>query len=67
MNLTINGENKTIDAGVKTVQELLEKLNLNKNFIIVELDQNIISKELFEITFLKDKQKLELLKVVGGG
>lgn len=65
MNLIINGEVKNTET--KTVQELLESLKLNKNFIIVELDQKILSKDAYQNTFLQDNQKLELLKIVGGG
>lgn len=67
MNLIINGETKKIDDTVTNVQELLEILKLNKNFIIVEHEHKILSKEEYQSTKLIENQKLELLKIVGGG
>ncbi|MFH0867894.1 MAG: sulfur carrier protein ThiS [Candidatus Woesearchaeota archaeon] len=65
MELVINGEKKEVDC--KNVVGLLSSLELNKDAVAVELNKNIVHRQEFDKTELKDKDVLEIVKVVGGG
>ena len=65
MKLLINGEKKELNC--KRVIDLLNYLELNKDIVAVELNKNIVHRENFEKTKLKDNDKLEIVKAVGGG
>ena len=65
MKLTINGEAKNLNC--EKVSDLLNALNLEKDIVAVELNKNIVHRENFEKTKLKDNDKLEIVKAVGGG
>lgn len=65
MELIINGEKKNLEC--EKVLELLDVLNLDKDIVAVELNKNIVHRDKFSNTRLKDNDKLEIVKVVGGG
>ena len=65
MKLTINGEKKELNCN--KVSDLLNALNLEKDIVAVELNKNIVHRENFEKTKLKDNDRLEIVKAVGGG
>jgi thiamine biosynthesis protein ThiS len=65
MELIINGEEKELNC--EKVSDLLNTLNLDKDTVAVELNKNIVHRENFDKTELKDNDKLEIVKVVGGG
>ncbi len=65
MELIINGEKKNLEC--EKVLELLDVLNLDKDTVAVELNKNIVHRDKFNNTKLKDNDKLEIVKVVGGG
>ena len=65
MKLIINGKEKKVEC--KRVSDLLDTLSLNKNAVAVELNRDIVHRQNFEDTKLKDNDKLEIVNVVGGG
>ena len=65
MKLIINGKEKELDCG--NIINLLNSLNLNKDTVAVELNKNIVHRQDFDNTKLNDNDKLEIVKVVGGG
>ena len=65
MKLIINEEEKELNCD--KVSDLLNALNLEKDIVAVELNKNIVHRENFEKTKLKDNDKLEIVKAVGGG
>ena len=65
MRLIINGEKKKLNCN--KVSDLLNVLNLDKDIVAVELNKNIVHRENFEKTKLRDNDKLEIVKAVGGG
>jgi len=65
MNLIINGEKKEFDC--EKLSDLLNTLNLDKDIVAVELNKNIVHRDNFNNTILNDNDKLEIVKVVGGG
>jgi len=65
MKLIINGKEKEVEC--KRVSDLLDTLSLNKDAVAVELNKNIVHRENFDNTKLRDNNKLEIVTVVGGG
>jgi len=65
MKLIINGEEKNIEC--KKISDLLNSLNLEKDLVAVELNKNIVHRQNFNNTKLNDNDKLEIVRVVGGG
>ncbi len=65
MKLIINGQEKNIECN--KVSELIGKLGLNKDAVALELNKNIVHRQDFESTILKNNDKVEIVKVVGGG
>ena len=65
MKLIINGEEKAAEC--ESLSDLLNELNLKLDAVAVELNKNIIHRENFDNTKLRDNDKLEIVTVVGGG
>jgi len=65
MKLIINDEKKEINC--KMVMDLLNILDLEKDMVAVELNKEIVHRQDFNSTTLKDNDKLEIVTVVGGG
>jgi thiamine biosynthesis protein ThiS len=65
MPITINGQTRTdIPA---TVVTLLEALGLDPARVAVELNLEILPRDRFAATALKDGDALEIVQFVGGG
>ena len=67
--LEINGVEKQFIPGElpSTLAELLEKLNIEANTIVAEVDGKVVKREKFGRTKLSNGQRVELIKFVGGG
>lgn len=66
MQLTINGESRTVsDAG--TVEQLLLTLNLDPRTVVVELNREIIRRPAIATTAVADGDVVEIVHFVGGG
>ena len=65
MRLIINGREKAAEC--ESLSDLLNKLNLKPDAVAVELNKNIVHRENFDNTKLRDNDKLEIVTVVGGG
>jgi len=66
MNIRINGENKEIADGLN-VAHLLEQLQIRAGRVVVELNRNIVPREVHGSTLLKEGDNLEIVHFVGGG
>jgi thiamine biosynthesis protein ThiS len=66
MTIFINGEARTLD-GVSTLAGLLEALELPKQRVAIELNKQVIRKQLWETTEVADNDKIEVVHFVGGG
>lgn len=66
MQITINGEKKTIDNNT-TLTALLNELNIDAQKVAVELNRNIIDKSDYSKTILKENDSLEIVSFIGGG
>ncbi len=66
MTIFINGEARTLD-GVSTLAGLLDALELPKQRVAIELNKQVIRKQLWETTEVADNDKVEVVHFVGGG
>ena len=67
MLLIINGSNQNIDLKENTLQELLQNVNFYDKKIVVEHNAQIIMKKDFAQTKLSEKDKIEIIQLMGGG
>ncbi len=66
MNITLNGEARTVDAGT-SLQQLLDALDVNCEALVVQRNEDIVARAQFADTPLADGDSLELVRFVGGG
>ncbi len=66
MNITVNGEKKTVPDAL-SVFGLLEFLNIQHQRVAVELNQEIVKKDRYGATALKEGDSLEVVSFMGGG
>ena len=67
MIITINGKKYSNYQEGITVMELIEKLNLHKKQIIVELNQLALIKKDYQTLSLKDGDSIEIVQIAAGG
>lgn len=68
MKLKINGEEKTLESEALTVTELLavEAVKM-PDMVTVEVNGDILDRDQFDATTLKDGDEVEFLYFMGGG
>jgi sulfur carrier protein len=70
MNLQINGEVRTFAAQANnplTLASLIESLAMKPDRVAVELNREIVPRDRWPETPLKDGDRLEIVHFVGGG
>lgn len=69
MNLTVNGKPSTVDGAESlNVTELLAALKVAQaEYVTVELNGEVLDREAFEATSVKDGDTVEFLYFMGGG
>jgi len=65
MNVTINGETRSLPAD--TLASLVEHLKMKPDRVAIELNREIVPREEWPRTALKDGDRLEIVQFVGGG
>ena len=66
MNLTINGENRILSSA-ETLSALVEQLGMKSDRVAIELNRDIVPRDQWATTPLKDGDQLEIVHFVGGG
>ncbi len=66
MKLNINGQEQQFDAPL-SLASLLERLGMKQDRVAVELNREIVRRELWVETKLSEGDKLEIVHFVGGG
>jgi sulfur carrier protein len=66
ITIQVNGENRHCEANL-SVPKLLEKLGLNPRLIAVEYNGEILHRQYWEQTEIKNGDRLEIVTIVGGG
>ena len=64
--ITVNGENRTLEHPV-SVTEYSPACNYISVQVVVELNEEIIKRENYDTTVLKDGDVVEILHFMGGG
>jgi sulfur carrier protein len=68
MNLYINGETQSVsDSADLTLAALIESLSMKSDRVAVELNREIVPRDRWPQTPLKDGDRLEIVHFVGGG
>jgi sulfur carrier protein len=66
VNVTVNGRTEIARDGV-TLWAFLDEKGINPDTVVVELNRDIVPKQQFDLTHLKENDTLEVLRFVGGG
>ena len=66
MKVKINGEEREIDHGL-TLTALLESLQIRPGRVVVERNREIVPRDSYNATLIKDSDTLEIVHFVGGG
>ena len=66
IKIVVNG--KLLSVNLKfSIKNLVEKLKIPINKVAIELNEEIVDKKKLHKTFLKNKDKLEIVNFIGGG
>jgi sulfur carrier protein len=66
MEIRLNGEPTSLPSPL-TVADLLARLRLSGRRIAVELNGEVVPRSRWSETYLKDQDRAEIVKAVGGG
>ena len=66
MTITINGEIKELESEVN-LSRLLELFSLPSRRVAVELNREVVRKNDWEATIVRDDDRIEIVHFVGGG
>ena len=66
INVVLNGEKKTL-KGQCSVEKLLKNFVKQADNCIVEINRMIIGRDFYATTMIKDGDKIELVRFIGGG
>ncbi len=66
ITLQVNGESKQC-PGQTTLPQFLEALGMNPRLVAVEYNGEILHRQFWESTTLKQGDRLEIVTIVGGG
>ena len=65
INIILNGEKETTEP--LTIYELILEKKLKPDIVAVEYNTDILKREEWKKTMLKDNDKIEIIHFVGGG
>ena len=66
IEIIINGEKNNFENSI-SISELIVMKNLENLAVAVSLNSEIVNKKDFKVTFIKNGDKLDIVKPVGGG
>ena len=66
MNITVNGESRSLEPGT-SLGQLLENLGLEGKRIAVEVNRNIVPRSEYDDYRLSDNDTIEIVNAIGGG
>lgn len=69
MEVHINGESRQLETNADpfTLSALIEMLGMKSDRVAVELNRNIVPRDLWSQTSIRDGDRLEIVHFVGGG
>ena len=66
IRIVLNGEKRSLKKGM-TVQELLKQFKVPHGTVVVEVNEGFLPKESHAAVQLKEGDRVELVRFVGGG
>jgi sulfur carrier protein len=66
MDISLNGEKRVVPEGI-TVTGLLEHLNIQPQRVAIELNSEIVKKDQYGATMIKNGDVLEVVSFMAGG
>jgi sulfur carrier protein len=66
MQITVNGKAREVKAG-SSLSGLIQELRLEPTTVVAELNGEILGREDFETCKLSEGDRVELVRLVGGG
>lgn len=66
MHITLNGQDRELQPPL-TVQAMLEALGINPKAVVVERNLKIIDKAAFDQEPVEEGDRIEIIRLVGGG
>jgi sulfur carrier protein len=66
MRITVNGEEREVEAGL-TVRDLLSLLSIKEARVAVEVNLDVIRRDNLGDRILREGDKVEIVSFVGGG
>lgn len=67
MNLIVNGKGGAYEESCRTVADLLSRAEWAGRLVIVELNGEIVGRDVYGDTTLSEGDRVELVHFVGGG
>ncbi len=67
MQLTVNGEQRTLEAELNRLDQVVEALGHHPKLVVVEFNGLILTPDLWADQEVKDGDSLEIVTIVGGG
>lgn len=67
MQIFLNGDSFSIEEDKSTIENLIQKLKLNPEVIIVELNRKIVEKKDYSQKKVNQGDKIEIIQFIGGG
>jgi sulfur carrier protein len=66
MNIIVNGESQSLEAGAN-LEQLLEMLGLSGKRVAVEVNRDIVPRSDYNSFKLSDNDTIEIVNAIGGG
>jgi thiamine biosynthesis protein ThiS len=66
ITIQVNGQNRSLDNH-KSISDLLRMLGIPSRRVIVERNREIVDKSSIDQVILEDGDKVEIIRIVGGG
>ena len=66
IKIKLNGKDETIKTDT-SIRKFLKDKGIKKESVVVMINENIIKKDDFETTYIKNEDEVEILRFVSGG
>ncbi len=66
ITIKLNGKNETLEDEIN-VANFLEQKSIKQQSVVVMINEDIIKKDKFETTLIKNGDEVEILRFVSGG
>lgn len=63
----VNGKNVSVPNHITCILDLLQYYEIDKSFVIIELNEQIIQKMAYEQAMIFEGDRMEIIHFVGGG